>query len=118
QDLHQPDLNELRRKLGLPTRDKLDPAQVDVAHLPIVRFSQLVVDQLPDEALVQAYRRAARMGAPRTVLPFVREVIRRPSLSDKVDLAEAHAILARLTEDTAQAIAHSVKALELATARG
>ena len=52
------DFNELRRKLGLPTQDPIDPAQVALAELPLPRLSRIDVKKLSDEELVDLYRRA------------------------------------------------------------
>jgi hypothetical protein len=113
-----PDFNELRRKLGLPAQELLDPTSVNLEQLPLVRYWRLPIEKLSDAALVLAFRRAARTSARRIVLPLVTEVVARPTLADKVDLAEAHAILASLTEDSAAAFAAMTKARELAVARG
>lgn len=112
------DFNELRRKLGLPTSEPLDPATIDIKRLPLMRFERLPVEKLSDEALAIAFGRAARLSARRIVLPLVNEVVARPSLADKVDIAEAYAILAALIEDNAAAFAAITKARELAVARG
>lgn len=112
------DFNELRRKLGLAVSEPLDPAATDVKRLPLVRFLRLPIEKLTDETLAAAYARGAGISARRIVLPLVQEVIARPSLADKVDLAQAHAILAALTEDHAAAFAAITKAREIAVARG
>jgi tetratricopeptide (TPR) repeat protein len=118
QDPRDYNLNDLRKKLGLPTRDPIDPAGVDMERLSLLRFPQLMVEKLSDDALLTAYKRAARNTSPRVTLPLVKEVVRRPQLASKTDLAEAHVILGSLTEDSAEAFAYAAKAREIAVGRG
>ncbi|HEX5105736.1 MAG TPA: hypothetical protein VFV87_18075, partial [Pirellulaceae bacterium] len=57
--VENPDLNKLRRSLGLPTIEPLDPSGVRVDTLSPARQTRLMVEKLTDEQLVAVYRRAA-----------------------------------------------------------
>ena len=118
QDVRELNLNDLRHKLGLPTRESLDPAQIDVERLSVLRFPQLVVEKLTDDQLVTVFRRDRPHELPRLMLPLVSEVVRRPQIGEKIDLSEAHIILASLTQDSTQAFAYAAKARELAVCQG
>ena len=118
QDLPKVDLNELRRKLELPTSDEVDPADVDVSRVPLIRLTRLAAEKLSDEDLVDCYSRAGRLGAVQALGRLAREVVARESLDEEVDKTEAYEILSRLTEDDQQAIEHIQTARELAVKNG
>jgi hypothetical protein len=104
--------NELRRRLGLPTADAIDPATIDVGAVPPVRVHRLQVDQLDDNALLAEFRRAGVLRSRRTLAKLAAEIVKRPALADRVDIAAAHGELAMAAEDAATALAE----IELARA--
>jgi hypothetical protein len=98
------DLNRLRSQLGLPTLEPIDPQQVDVKQLPLVRLSRLVVDKLSDEALLSAYHRVMAFNARMMMEQFARAIVQRPSMAGKEEQLHALMILARTVEDTDKAL--------------
>jgi len=93
------DLNELRSRLGLPIAEPIDPSEINAAQLPLARVPRLVMDKVSDDSLLRLYRRVAAVGARRALQHVAREVVRRESLKDKVDRAEAYGLLARCALD-------------------
>ena len=71
------DANELRRQLGLAELAPIDPAEVDLATLPLVRLGRLVVEKLSDDMLVRLFRRAERVQAAIALRRFGAEIVRR-----------------------------------------
>ena len=114
----QIDFNQLRARLGLPTADPIDPTDIDVARLPLVRLARLQVEKLADDVLVDESRRAAMAGARSAIRSLAGEVVSRPSLDDQVDKAEAYGILAELEPDTDRALALIEKARQSEQAAG
>ncbi len=112
------DFNRLRRKLGLPEAEKIDPWNENVSNLSVVRLGRLDTLKLTDEDLVGAYRRAAGCGAQRAVRNLAEEVVGRPSLDDVVDKAQAFGILAGSEGSSDRAIDLLHQAQEFAKAHG
>ncbi len=52
------DFNQLRRKLGLPTQEAINPRHVSTAELPLARLGRVDVKSLSDDELIDLYRRA------------------------------------------------------------
>jgi tetratricopeptide (TPR) repeat protein len=115
-----PDFNKLRRSLGLPTLEPIDPAGVRVQSLTPPQQTRLVVEKLSDDDLAAVYRRAVMLGAPRLVKKLAREVVARPSLDNRPDLskAETYDVLSRLATEPQEALAMILKAVDQAKAQG
>ncbi len=99
------DFNRLREKLGLPISEAIDPTDPSVERISLAQLARVEADKLEDDHLVDEYRRAAMTGARRAIQRLAHEVVRRPSLDDKVDKAEAYGILAELATDRESALA-------------
>jgi hypothetical protein len=68
--------------------------------------------------LAIAYQRAA-MGQHIDALEhFAREILRRPELAEKVDLAGVHRILSQTSHDPAEALAHLRQCRDIVVKRG
>jgi hypothetical protein len=115
-----PDFNKLRRSLGIPTLEPIDPDGVRPATLTPAQQTRLVVGKLSDDDLVALYRRAVMLGAPRLVKKLATEIVGRPSLDGRKEIskAETYEILSRLSSDPDEAIAYVLKAQEAAKASG
>jgi hypothetical protein len=115
-----PDYNKLRRSLGLPALEPIDPAGVRVASLTPAQQTRLVIDKVSDDDLVVLYRRAVMIGAPRLVKKLAREVVARPSLDNRPEIskAETYDVLSRLATEPEVALAMVQKAQEAAKAKG
>ncbi|MEX2175172.1 MAG: hypothetical protein WD872_12490 [Pirellulaceae bacterium] len=111
-----PDFNKLRRSLGLPTSDPLDPEGMRVASLTPAQQTRLVTAKVSDEDLVMLYRRALMIGAPRLVKKLASEVVSRPNLDNRQDLskAETYDVLSRMATEPEEALEMVLKAKEAA----
>jgi tetratricopeptide (TPR) repeat protein len=112
------DLNDLRAKLGLPTRDDLPVQGLDVSRVPLIRLHLLPPEQLDDEQLLSAYGYAWMHRAPRAVNRLAPEVLQRPGLRSKVDVSEIHYALSLFASDADQALQSIHNAQEAAEAAG
>src|SRR3954462_11687674 len=92
-DLAEPtenaDYNKLRRSLGLPTLEAIDPSGVRVESLSPARLARLDVSKSTDEQLVAAYRRAVVTSSPRLLRGIGLEIVSRPSLDANKDIDKA-----------------------------
>ncbi len=100
------DFNELRRKLGCPEAEPIDPTQTSPADLPLARFSRVDVKKLSDEQLVELYQRADHYRHIAALRKLAQEAIARPAL-DKLDRAEVYGLLAQIEPEGAAAVAYS-----------
>jgi tetratricopeptide (TPR) repeat protein len=118
--VENPDYNKLRRSLGLPTLEPIDPSGIRVESLSPARQSRLDVRKATDEQLVEIWRRAVVTAAPRLLRGIGQEIVSRASLDGhkEIDKAEVHDILGRMALDANEAVEHLVKAQEIAKAKG
>jgi hypothetical protein len=118
--VENPDYNKLRRSLGLPAAEPIDPEGVRTQTLSPARQTRLVVEKLTDEQLVGVWRKAVIVAAPRLVRKIGLEVVRRPSLGQRsdVDLAETYDILARMALDADEALSFLRKAQDVVKGKG
>ncbi len=98
------DFNELRRQLGCPEQATIDPTQVSLAELPLVRLSRVDIKKLSDEQLADLYRRADHYRHIAALRRLAHEVIERPSLEGKIDKSEVYGLLAQIEPDGEQAV--------------
>ena len=101
---------ELRKRLELPALDQLDPTDLDLDHIPLVRVPRFDLAKLDDERLAKLLDRVTLMGAKFATLLVARELVARPELSDKVDLTAAYRQLIRLEPNPTQAFEWAEKA--------
>ncbi|ADB16551.1 hypothetical protein Psta_1877 [Pirellula staleyi DSM 6068] len=121
-DLAEPDenpiYNELRKSLGLPTADPIDPSGIRLGTLTPARLVRVDVTKLDDASLVQAYRQSMMLAAARLLKTIAAEVIRRPSLDAELDKAEVYFLLHRTTQSMDEALDYIQKAQAAALATG
>jgi hypothetical protein len=118
--VENPDYNKLRRSLGLPTLEPIDPSGIRVDTLSPARQTRLDVSKATDDQLVDIWRRAVVTAAPRLLRRIGQEIASRASLDShkEIDKAEVHDILGRMSVDSNEAVEHLVKAQEIAKAKG
>jgi tetratricopeptide (TPR) repeat protein len=115
-----PDYNKLRRSLGLPTLEPIDPTTVDLDRLSPAQLARLEVAKLTDDKLVSVYRRALIYATPRLMKPLALEVAARPKLDNhpQLDKTEVYDLLSRLVSDPDDILKNLLKAQEAAKAKG
>jgi tetratricopeptide (TPR) repeat protein len=104
------DYNELREQLGLPKVEAIDGEGLDAAKLSSVRLVRVDAAKLLDDPLIQAFRRAVSLRINDALRRLAGEVVRREHLRMKIDLAEAHGILAQLARQPSEALGHLERA--------
>lgn len=118
QSRSQFDFNELRAKLGLPTREDIEPDGVDLAELSLVDLHLLPPEKLSDDELATAYQRALMVHAPRAMLRLGLELVKRPSLREELDAARVYEAIAHVAYTTDEAMEYTNQAREAAVAAG
>jgi len=118
--VENPEYNKLRRSLGLPTLDPIDPTGVRVESLSPAKHARLDASKMTDDQLVAVYRRAVVTTSPRLLRKIGLEIVSRPSLDShkEIDKAEVYDILARMPLDSQEAVGYLAKAQEIAKAKG
>lgn len=112
------DCNRLRSRLGLPTLEPIDPGETSIEELPLVRLGRVMVEKLSDEALLDGYRRVAAYRVDGALPTFARAVTERPSLSGREEQLRAYQMLARMTDDSEEALRHVDEGRKAAEAAG
>ncbi|NQT13967.1 MAG: hypothetical protein HQ582_14530, partial [Planctomycetes bacterium] len=93
------DVNRLRSQLGLPVLEPIDPQKTPIDDLPLTRWSRVVVDNLPDDVLLDGYRRAMACGVRAALPGFARAVVQRPNLAGREERLMAFQMMARTADD-------------------
>ena len=93
------DLNELRGQLGLPVLEPIDVSPGKINQLPLVRLARVNLEKLSDEELVQAFQRAVGYNHRAAAMKFGKEIIDRPSFTDRKERVLAYMTLARMEDD-------------------
>jgi hypothetical protein len=114
----QATIAELRRELGLPALDAIDPAGKQADGLPLVRLPRLMLDDVADEVLVTLYRRAVLSGADAAMIHVATEVLRRPSLAKQIPRRDAYQRIIAAEQDSSRALALINEAREQSAAAG
>jgi tetratricopeptide (TPR) repeat protein len=118
QPQEEPVFNDLRRSLGLPTVDDLDPSGRKLQSLSLAQLTRVDPTKLSDEDVMQAFTRGTIVSCRRLVLKMGREVIERPSLDKVANKEDVFEILSRQSADPVETLDLLTKAQEWATARG
>jgi hypothetical protein len=81
---------ELRRSLGLPQPEPVQPGAEAAIRLPLVRIPRLSIEAISDDDLVTLYSRAVMAGAGAATAILAREAVRRPSLAARIPPSDAY----------------------------
>ncbi len=100
----------LREKLNLPQNEKIDPTDLDLEQVPLVRVPRFDFSKLPEDRLAKLLDRTGLMGANFAALIVAKEIVSRPELDEGSDRTAAYRQLIRLEPDTKQARQWSVEA--------
>ncbi len=98
---HAQTIAALREGLSLPMPGPIDPTadEIDIERLPLVRFARVELAKLNDEDLAGLHRRAIIAGAASAIEVTGREMLRRPSVLEKVKADDIYARLIQQQED-------------------
>ncbi len=103
---------ELRKRLELPVPESIDPTDMNLELLPLVRVPRLEISKVADEALAKLLDRAVLMGANLITQVVAEELVSRPQLAEGVDPTPAYRQLIRLDQDRQRALDWVAKARE------
>jgi tetratricopeptide (TPR) repeat protein len=95
----------LRRNLGLPQPEPVQPADAPAIRLPLVRIPRLQIDTLSDDDLVTLYSRAVMAGAGAATAILAREAVSRPSIAARIPPSDAYRRLVATERDPDRALA-------------
>jgi len=113
-----PLFEELRQRLELPAPDPIDPTDLDLDRIPLVRVPRFDLTKLTDDRLAKLLDRSVLMGAKFTTIIVARELVARPELSDNVDLTAAYRQLIRLEPNPIRAFDWAEQARQWSEQKG
>jgi len=103
---------QLREQLGLPQAESIDPKNVDLDRLPLIRLARLELQKAPTDRLMQLFNRAAMSGAGVATLAVAEEIVSRDSLDPGI--APIYRQLIRSEPDPDRALGWTGRAKEWA----
>jgi len=112
------DFNGLRRELGLAVPEPIDPAGVDVDQLPAARLLRLPLDRLATPQLLRLFRRSCQLGLQTVARRAALILIERTDLDAVRDTIRAYQLLARLAENTDEALRYLAEGRKFAAEHG
>jgi hypothetical protein len=99
------DFNRLREGLGLPVAGPIDPDELPIDQLPVIRYDRVTVEKLYDEALRHGFRKAMVYRYPAAMRRFAQAIIDRESMAGNDEQIRAYTTLAQMETDPAKAAA-------------
>jgi hypothetical protein len=112
------DFNDLRKQLGLPTAERIDPTELDGVQMTLARMHRIMADKFSDDELVMHFNRTLVVHFREAILNLGREAVSRESLRDKLNQIEVYGVLAECQRELAQSLPYIEQARSLAEARG
>jgi tetratricopeptide (TPR) repeat protein len=112
------DFNELRRTLGLPPQETLDPAGADFEVVSLLRLDRYDYGRMSDDQLVQVVRRASIVSHVEALRRAALAALERNTLAGKFENADAYEILSQIESDLDKALEYNQKAQEAAKQLG
>jgi hypothetical protein len=80
------DWPEFRSRFGLRPEPRIDPATVDIEHVPLGRLGLIAQQELDDERLLALYNRALKWGVVDVVVKASHEIVKRPTVRDREEI--------------------------------
>jgi hypothetical protein len=112
------DFNQLRSQLGLPLLEPIDPSEVKLENLPLLRLARVMTERASDEALRVGYRRALAFAAVAALEKFARTILERPSLAGSPEQLRSYRTLAEMERDPQQALRYIERGREAGQSAG
>jgi hypothetical protein len=111
------DFNDLRRQLGLPTLELIDPTTTSIDTLPIWRLSRLDIAKLTDGQLDTALQRSQFYFERPLMVTFGEALLARPSSKELANLGQLYTMLIRVHHDAQRALEICLQAQEYAKSK-
>ena len=118
QNSHHFDYNDLRKQLGLPTPQSIKPTAEEAKRLPVMRLDRVEPEGIDDENLSILFLRATQNSVNGAVMRLGEELLKRESMTEKINPAEVYGRMAQHSGDADKAIELLGKAQEAAKAKG
>jgi len=112
------DFNELRRKLDLPTAETIDPDEVDVEKIPLVRCARLDAEKLSTEKLSERFQYASLMRAPAAIRNLGMALVKRDESEMEIPREDIYGILARVATSTDDSLSFIEQARQATVEKG
>jgi tetratricopeptide (TPR) repeat protein len=112
------DFNELRRSLELPERGTSSLSGTNILQISLVRMGRLDYSKLSDDELLQAYARLTMSGYRTAMLRCAEQIVSRPSMAERMDLAQVYQTLTVMSDDLEKALKYLEQGRRLTTAKG
>lgn len=112
------DFNRLRKQLGLPLCEPIDPEKTPPDKVPLARLARVMTENLSDDDLISAFYRAAGFQANVALKRFAKALVERPSMEQRQEYLHALQLLVRIEEDSEQALAYLERGRKAAEATG
>jgi tetratricopeptide (TPR) repeat protein len=112
------DFNELRRRLGLPSLDSIDPAQFPVDQIRLERLARVDDEKLSEELLWRAFRRALLYNLKPAIRKFGRAILKRPGAANFDETIRIHIALLDVAPTLEEKLASVREARNRAEAHG
>lgn len=112
------DFDKLRTQLGLPASPKIDPNEIDVRSLSATQVRCLELEKLSDDDLKFIFEVVSVRPNGSLLYRIGQEVLKRPSMGEKIDQIEVHERMADLAPTSDEQLEHLAKARDLAVGSG
>jgi len=112
------DFNELRRMLGLPPQEPLDPTGVDMETVSLLRLGRYDYAKMTDDQLLFVVRRAGAVSHIEALRRAALAALERQGLKDRFDKASAYDVLTQVESDLDKALEYNQQAQQAAAEAG
>lgn len=112
------DFDEVRRALGLPVPEPIDPTGVRLETVSLSRLRRVDATKLTNEQLEKELSRAVSYNAVVAARSFAKELLRRERADSKLGKFELCSLLTRLAPNSDEALNYVLEAQAAATAAG
>jgi hypothetical protein len=112
------DFDEVRRALGVPVPEPIDPSGVRLETISLSRLRRLDATKLTNEQLEKELSRAVSYNAVVAARSFAKELLTRERADSKLGKFELCSLLARLAPNSDEALKYILEAQAAATAAG
>ena len=112
------DILALKRHLGIADKEDLDASNFEDELLTPQRLCDVKADSLSDDQLAALFARSMTIANTTVLLRITPEILNRPQLAETIPRDMCYSMLAQLSEDDEQALAHLQNARQAAKQAG
>ena len=112
------DFNELRRQLGLPPQEDLDPTGVDIRTVSLLRLGRYDATKFTNEQIFVVITRSLRVGHAHPLVRTAYATLDRTDLPPEFSKCDAHELLAKYEREPGKSLEHILQAQAIATEQG